>query len=172
MSIYTRSGDNGTTSLYGGKKVLKSDPIVEAYGSLDELSSFTGLALTKLKKGSADSLLIMNIQKDLHEIMSYLAGKKTDLEPLITRIKIFEHKIDKVQLKLPKLNSFILPNGSELACMFHILRTVCRRGERRVVALKKTTRLNLNLIIMYLNRLSDLFFVLGRDYNTDREVII
>jgi len=168
MSIYTRTGDKGTTSLYGGKRVLKSDLRVEAYGSVDELSCFIGLLIIMINN-PVDRRFLTQIQKNLYLIMSVLSGKNTNIQRLEEGVKKLEQKIDLMQNSLPKLNRFILPQGTETSCLFHIARTVCRRSERSVVRFlnKKTIKQFNNLtIIKYLNRLSDLLFVMARKYNT------
>ena len=172
MPIYTKTGDRGTTSLYGGKRLLKSDLQVEAYGSVDELSSLIGLVISKNKKIKK---FLTEVQKDLYQIMGSLGGAKVDLVFIEKRVLYFEKEIDQLTEKLPKISNFILPQGSELSCWFHILRTVCRRTERNVVVLLKNKHsriYDLKSIIQYLNRLSDLFFVLSRHYNNQKEVII
>ncbi len=166
MAIYTKTGDTGITSLFNGKRLPKSSKVFEAYGSVDELSSFIGLVIFKLKEREKKELLT-EIQKDLYLIMVALSGKKIPLIKLDQRVNKFEQIIDDVNTKLPKLNRFILPQGSELTCWFHILRTVCRRVERRVVQFSVD-----NKIVKYLNRLSDLFFVLARYFNQDKELTI
>lgn len=165
MTIYTKTGDDGTTSLFGGKRVLKSDPQVEAYGSVDELTSFLGLVIVKVKDKNQASFLL-GIQRDLYKIMGYLAGAKEDMEPLENKVNKIEQLIDNVSPELPELKRFILPGGTELSAWFHVLRTVCRRAERAVVFYK-----NSEIIIKYLNRLSDLFFVLSRFYNQKQEAV-
>jgi cob(I)alamin adenosyltransferase len=196
MSIYTKTGDKGTTSLTNDKRVLKSDPIIEAGGSLDELNSFIGLVIVKAKEKGIKKLLT-NIQKDMSQIMTILAGKNIILQGLENAVNNFEQIIDNYQTKLPKLDRFILPQGTELSCYFHILRTICRRTERNIVKLKYREKYSfeqahrspaqlgdlrraqkdvferyLFTIIQYLNRLSDLFFILSRWYNKGQEIII
>ena len=166
MSIYTKTGDRGTTSLYGGKRVSKSDIKVEAYGSLDELTSFIGLTIFRLSKNK-DRLLLTSIQKDLQQIMSYLSGARVKLNQLNQKIKFFEQVIDDIDLQQSKLTGFVLPQGTETACWFHVLRTVCRRCERVVIKYFDGLKIenNKSKIYPYLNRLSDLFFSLARKYN-------
>jgi len=170
MSIYTKTGDDGTTSLYGGKRVAKSDPQVIAYGTVDELSSFIGVLLTMLTHTS-HIVLLTTIQKDLHTLSAYLAGKKTNLAFLKKRVQLFEQTIDETQKKLPPLHSFILPQGTQLTSWFHVVRAVCRRAERAIVAIHNKEKAYTQIIV-YVNRLSDLFFVLGRVYNTRKEITI
>lgn len=173
MPIYTKTGDKGQTSLFGGKRLSKADIQIEAYGTVDELTSFLGMITVKIKP-QIDKDFITYIQKDLYTIMGVLAGANSPIESLSERITLFEQKIDELEKKLPKLTRFILPGGTELAAWFHIARTVCRRAERNVVALHTTKQLNdttIILCIQYLNRLSDLLFTLARWYNKKNEII-
>lgn len=164
MPIYTKTGDKGETSLFGGKRINKSHPQVEAYGTVDELTSFIGLVSSKLKN-KYDRLFLIEIQRDLWKIMAALSGAKEDLSNLSKRVLIFEKRIDGLEKKLPKLRRFILPGGTELSSWFQVLRVVCRRAERNVVRLNKES-----VIIQYLNRLSDLFFVMARSYGKGKEI--
>lgn len=155
--------------------MAKSDPAVEAYGSLDELSSFVGLTMAK-GADKKNRNFLTKIQKDLYLIMSILAGEKKEAKGLEERVRKFEQYIDKMQSELPKLTRFILPQGDETASLFHICRAVCRRAERAAVKFydqKKKSTINnqQSAIFKYLNRLSDLFFVLGRVYNKEKETI-
>lgn len=173
MPIYTRTGDRGTTALFGGKRVSKSDLQVEAYGSVDELSSQLGLTISKLKAKS-EKLFLINIQKDLYKIMAFLSGAKVDLSYLDHRVADFEKEIDKIDKKLPKLTRFILPGGTEISSLFHICRTSCRRSERNVIRFSEATSKPAHqqtLVIKYLNRLSDLFFTLARLHSKDKEIL-
>lgn len=166
MSVYTKTGDQGTTSLYRGKRVSKSAPQVEAYGTVDELTSFIGLIITIIKN-KKDRQLLISIQKDLYKIMSCLSGMKIDLLYLTERVLKFENKIDELDKKLARLNKFILPGGTEISAWFNILRVVCRRAERNVVRFDSKI-----IIVKYLNRLSDLLFVLARTYGKNKEVVL
>lgn len=168
MPIYTKTGDRGTTALYGGKRVSKSDIQVEAYGTVDELSSFIGLTASKLGK-IPDREILIGIQKDLYLIMANLSGSKTDLAPLEARISEFEKHIDDMDTVLPKLTKFIIPGGSEESSWFQVLRVLARRAERKVVGLAGD---GYEMPIKYLNRLSDLFFTLARFHNKNREIIL
>jgi len=175
MSIYTKTGDDGLTSVFGGKRVSKSSLQIEALGSLDELNSYLGLVMTKVKDEKGKRLLLM-IQRDLYQIMAVLSGAAKDLKELEGHIKKFEQFMDESGLKLPKLKGFILPTGEETACWFHVLRAITRRAERRVVELFSKSQLpitNYQLpILKYLNRLSDLFFVMARRYNEGEEITV
>lgn len=167
MSIYTKTSDDGMTALYGGKRLLKSDLQVEAYGSIDELTSFIGLVVNKLINRK-DKFFLISLQKDLYQIMAVLSGANIDPKFLFEeKVPTFENKIDELEKKLPKLNKFILPGGTEISSWFHILRVICRRAERNVV------RFNNNIIIVkYLNRLSDLLFVIARTYGKNKEIVL
>ena len=158
MPIYTRTGDDGTTSLFGGKRVLKCEELVDVYGSIDEFNSWMGLINAQLK------IPLSDIQSDLLTIGSRLAGGKLSLQFLVSRITDMEKDIDRMDAKLPKLTNFILPGGSELASQIHITRSICRRVERQTVALSKKQQVD-PVIIKYLNRLSDLLFTLARFIN-------
>lgn len=164
MKIYTRTGDKGETSLYGGKRISKSDLLIEAYGTLDELNSFIGLVANKVNKKERDFLI--TIQKDLYNIMANLSGAKIKI-PLEKKILEFEKEMDGIDKNLPKLNRFIIPGGIELSSWFHILRTICRRAERALV--RASGELT---IIKYVNRLSDLFFMMARGHGQNKEVVL
>lgn len=171
MKIYTKTGDNGETSLFGGRRVVKHDNRVEAYGTVDELSSFIGLTVAYLDPGS-DVVFLTGIQEDLWKIMAFLSGSTTDLDYLKKRVLAFEKKIDTLDSKLPQLRRFILPGGTKNAALFHVCRVVCRRAERRVTALLGTDqKIFLSITIKYLNRLSDLLFVYARWYAKGKEVL-
>jgi cob(I)alamin adenosyltransferase len=171
MKIYTKGGDKGETGLFGGERVPKSSIRIEAYGTIDELNSFTGLAITELRSDEVKELLNL-IQNQLFTVGSDLAApvtektKKYDI-PRVPKefIENAEVQIDKFEEKLEPLKNFILPGGSKAASMLNVCRTICRRAERRVVQLKATEQVGENIII-FLNRLSDLFFVLARYENT------
>lgn len=172
MAVYTKNGDKGKTTLFGGKTILKSDLRVEAYGTVDELSSYIGLLSIKVNK-KKDSNLFILIQKDLYHVMAYLALGNTDLSSLPTHIERFEKTIDSYESVLPRITKFILPQGTELSMHAHICRTICRRAERTVVRFFYSSKKNSGqtLIIPYLNRLSDLLFILARAYNT-KEIVL
>lgn len=162
--IYTRTGDKGKTSLFDGKKVLKSDRKVETYGTIDELNSVIGLASVFIKDKSVLKELA-EIQNDLLEIGSSLAVTDTlPLDQLKNRPEEFEKLIDKLTLKLPPLTQFILPGGGKGGAHLHLARTVTRRAERMVISLAQKEEIDPTLII-YLNRLSDLMFTFARYIN-------
>jgi cob(I)alamin adenosyltransferase len=163
MRIYTKTGDKGETSLFGGKRVLKCEELVDAYGSIDELNSWVGLVVSSLKQTEKKEFL-QKIQADLFTIGGSLAGWETKLSYLPTRVTEMEVEIDAMESTLPELKNFILPGGTEEASLVHLARSICRRVERQVVGLKQKQEVD-ERIITYLNRLSDLFFVLARFIN-------
>lgn len=175
MKIYTKTGDGGTTSLMGGRRVSKADAQVEAYGTLDELNSWLGLVACDLKE--EDETLyqsILQIQSVLFKIGGFysfdFASGKPFRYPFVedTDIAALESLIDRIDAELPPLDNFILPGGTPAACHAHIARTVCRRGERALVGLAdrvdvEATRAH--TAQRYINRLSDFLFVLARYKN-------
>ncbi len=164
MAIYTRTGDKGKTSLFDGKKVLKSDKKVETYGTVDELNSSIGLAIAFIKVSSINKEL-KEIQNDLLEIGSSLAVSYTlPVDQLAKRPEQFEILIDRLTNQMPSLNQFILPGGGKGGAQLHIARTVARRAERRIVDLAQKEEVD-PIIIIYLNRLSDLLFTMARFVN-------
>jgi len=170
MKIYTKTGDKGETGLFGGTRISKNSPRIEAYGTIDELNSYIGLAITELHDSSVKSLL-NKIQNQLFIVGSDLAAPKSteDQKKNIVRIpsefyEEIEKSIDFYEEKLDKLTNFIIPGGSKSAAILHICRTIARRAERRVVALNSLEQINQNIVI-FLNRISDLFFVLSRFEN-------
>jgi cob(I)alamin adenosyltransferase len=166
MSIYTRFGDKGKTSLYGGRTVSKGSLRVDAYGSLDELNSAIGVVLIEIKDPPIKKELLV-IQNDLFEIGASLASsienKKIE-EYLDKRVKDFENQIDNLSEKLPELMNFILPGGGKGGSFLHLARTVCRRAERRVTELSEEEEINRKTLV-YINRLSDLLFTFARFIN-------
>ena len=166
MAIYTRTGDKGTTGLFGGKRVSKASVLIEAAGVIDELTTYVGYVAQAIP-GVETQKSLVEIQKDLYRIMSVVAGANIPIAYLEGRAKDFELNIDRITLKLSNLNSFILPGGTKDASLFHILRVLTRRAERAVVSAKSDA-----IIIQYLNRLSDLFFTLARKYATGKEIKI
>lgn len=165
MKIYTRTGDQGQTSLFGGTRVAKHDPRIEAYGTVDELSSHLGLARAASLPATTAATLA-DVQRDLFEIGAHLASPGTSRFPGVetSRIEALERSIDSMEQELTPLTSFILPGGGQAAAQLHIARTVCRRAERCVVALDDQSDATLSTIA-YLNRLSDYLFVAARFAN-------
>lgn len=162
--IYTKTGDKGKTSLFDGKRVLKSDKKVETYGTVDELNSSIGAASAFIKVRLINKEL-EEIQNDLLEIGSSLAVSKTlPVDQLKNRPVEFEALIDKLTKQLPPLTQFILPGGGKGGALLHVARTVARRAERNVVQLGRYEKID-GIIITYLNRLSDLLFTMARFVN-------
>ena len=168
--VYTKTGDRGKTSLVGGQKVSKSDLRIHAYGEVDELNSIVGIAVEELKLINYDFKHLINVltrvQNDLFNLGTILATKPDDLLPSMPQIssddiKVLENEIDKLNDSLPALNSFVLPGGSRINAYLHLARTVCRRCERISCGLNEIEKLDM-LVISYLNRLSDAFFVWSR----------
>lgn len=166
MKIYTRTGDKGKTSLMGGKRVLKSHPRVESYGTIDELNSVLGIAVVTLPSGEKQlKKELERIQHDLFSIGSYLSDPSAKaIGGLEKRITQFEELIDEQTKTLPALRNFILPGGGKAGAELHHARTVCRRAERHVVALLQKETID-ETVTKYLNRLSDLLFSSARMVN-------
>ena len=164
FKIYTKTGDKGETALFGGKRLPKSDPRIEAYGTVDELNSWMGLLGAAMEPAEQKSQL-QEIQNRLFTIGSMLAAdpsKQLNIPTLSeSHIHFLEGAIDAMEQTLPPLKSFILPGGHPLVAQCHIARCVCRRAERRVVALSAAEAVS-PLVVQYLNRLSDYLFVLSR----------
>ncbi len=191
VKIYTRKGDKGETGLIGGMRVLKSALRVEAYGEVDELNAVLGWIRTKLTNESIRQDLLQ-IQRDLFAVGAQLADPRSGSETGPTghvgqkpvpdsdwgaqktgltegRIRELEGIIDRYDTVLSPLRAFILPGGSEGGALFHLARAVCRRAERRMVALSREEPIS-PLLIPYINRLSDLLFTLARAVNRDAGV--
>lgn len=168
MKIYTRTGDEGETGLFGGGRVPKDHPRVAAYGDVDELNSVIGVARATGPDTLFDDLLA-SIQRDLFSIGGHLATPDpakvaralARAELSAERIALFERTMDEADLELPPLRAFVLPAGTPKAAALHVARTVCRRAERAVVALSHEAEVP-ELFLVYLNRLSDLLFTLAR----------
>lgn len=168
MKIYTRTGDQGTTGLFGGERVPKPHPRIDAYGCVDETNSFIGMV--RVYTGSEEKLLpldtsLSQIQKDLFVLGADLATP-LDAKVAVPRVQAqqithLEHIIDQLDEDLPPLKHFILPGGSATAATLHVARTVCRRAERMVVQLADLEAINEHTAV-YLNRLSDLLFTMAR----------
>jgi len=169
VKIYTKTGDEGETSLFDGARVLKSDARVDAYGEVDELNGCLGVARAA---GVDDDIggVIEAIQKDLFALGARLADPSAKIAARVTKAAItathiehLEQTIDRLEADLPALRRFILPGGSPPGAALHLARTVCRRAERRAVALGAGEVEP--IVIVYLNRLSDLLFVMARAVN-------
>ncbi len=173
MKIYTKTGDDGKTSLIGGERVQKNHPRIEAYGTVDELNSFIGILRAQEIDAHSKDFLI-NIQNNLFTICSLLAADSEKTEKKLPQINqedvsSLEKEIDEMNDKLPEIHSFVLPGGNQVVSYSHIARTICRRAERTIIKLSEEMPVN-NIIIKYLNRLSDFLFVLARKFANDLNV--
>jgi cob(I)alamin adenosyltransferase len=170
VKIYTRTGDQGQTSLFGGARVAKDDPRIEAYGTVDELSSTLGVSRAAWPRSDVDAELHL-VQLDLFDIGAHLASPGTSrfTGPAPSRIAQLESAIDAMETTLTPLKNFILPAGTLAAAHIHVARTVCRRAERLVVALHDNDPATV-ATITYLNRLSDYLFVAARFANAKQGV--
>ena len=170
MKIYTKTGDEGKTSLFDNSRVWKSDERILSYGAVDELNSSIGVALSLELDPEIKDILI-KIQNDLFIVGSDLANPKMSDKKIRTNpemITFLEQKMDLLEPQLEPLTSFILPGGTLLASILHLSRTISRRAETHVVALSRTEEINKDAAI-YLNRLSDLMFILARSINNRKD---
>lgn len=175
MKIYTKTGDKGETGLFGGKRVQKSSVRINAYGTVDELNAAIGVSLCYVENDGVKSVL-RKLQNQLFVVGADLA---TPLEVESTNISIprvseddisgSEKAIDFFDKQLEELRYFILPGGSKSAAQLHIARTICRRAEREIVLLSQQEEINQNIVI-FINRISDLLFVLSRIENKRAEI--
>lgn len=168
MKIYTKSGDKGETSLFGGERVRKDNDRIEAYGTVDELNASIGLAVANIRDSEILKTL-RDVQRELFTVGSDLAtpyDAKNNNVPRVNNefIKNAEETIDLFNCKIPELKAFILPGGTKGAALLHYGRTVCRRAERKVLTLRNKENIG-DKILVYLNRISDLLFVLARYEN-------
>jgi len=170
MKIYTKTGDKGETGLFGGERVSKNSLRIEAYGTLDELNAFIGLSVIEVSDKSIKDILQI-IQNYLFSVGADLSTPNNEKTKKLNVFRApeeyylyIEKEIDNYENKLDELKNFILPGGTKGAALLHICRTIARRAERLVVALDSTVKIGNNIII-FLNRLSDLFFVLARYEN-------
>lgn len=177
MKIYTGTGDSGRTSLFSGERILKNDARIEAYGVVDELNAIVGALMAALPEGPQKSTVraqLSQIQSDLFHVGAWLATttespSAAHLTPLTAEhVQRLENQVDGMQDELEELRSFILPGGHASAGWAHMARTVCRRAERRAVTLtaaQSGSSDQMESVLVYLNRLSDYFFVLARYCN-------
>jgi len=168
VKIYTRTGDAGETSLFDGTRVSKHDPRVETYGDVDELNAWLGLARASRVDPAIDQEIVQ-LQRDLFALGAQLADPADKLAPRVTKAIIadadvtrLEGAIDRLEGELPPLRRFILAGGTPAGAALHVARTVCRRAERRMVALDPPVD---PVLLRYVNRLSDLLFVMARVVN-------
>lgn len=173
--VYTLTGDKGTTSLVGGTRVSKDDVRVEAYGTIDELNANIGLLAHNSKLDDLKDMpeLVRKIQNKLFNIGAYLATENACEDAPVfglseDDVHVLEQKIDEMDAELPPFRGFILPGGSRLSALCDICRTVTRRAERRVITLRHEAPVN-PLVLQYLNRLSDFFFVFARFNNVTHQ---
>ena len=170
--VYTKTGDKGTTSLVGGSRVPKTHIRLEAYGTVDELNSHLGWLNTYLQDES-DRDFILSIQHKLFAIGSHLAPTRKNATEGCQHhnsenVENIEREIDKLDEQLPELCAFIIPGGSRGAAVCHVCRTICRRAERRILALSETCTISPE-VLAFVNRLSDYLFVLSRKINFDEQ---
>lgn len=170
--IYTRTGDRGTTALGNGKRVSKHTPRINAYGTVDELNSVLGMVLASRPPRSLAATLTI-IQNDLFDLGADLCVPQKASEKSGEALRLGSERVDHLELAIDRLNarlkplcSFVLPGGTRVAAWLHLARTVCRRAERDVVGLSQSEPVN-SQVIIYLNRLSDLLFVMARHANRD-----
>lgn len=167
MKIYTKTGDQGETGLFGGPRVRKDHLRIEAYGSVDELNAVLGVVRSHSLPAEIDGLLA-TIQNSLFDVGAELASPDPARMgvPVVgaSHIEAVERAIDQYEAGLPPLKTFILPGGGQAAAQMHLARTVCRRAERRLVSLAGAETIS-DALMIYLNRLSDLLFVLARELN-------
>lgn len=168
--IYTKTGDNGTTSLVGGTRVRKDDPRVEAYGTVDELNSHIGVVAELLRDTDPEHFAwLKTIQEHLFVIQTLLATEDANLLAQLPQlhneaVTLLEQHIDTLTQSLPPLRSFVIPGGSLAAAQCHVARCVCRRAERRITTMNCTN----SIVNQYINRLSDFLFVLAR-FNANQQ---
>jgi cob(I)alamin adenosyltransferase len=168
VKLYTRTGDSGETSLFDGTRVRKADPRVDAYGEVDELNAWLGYVRALEVDGDLDAELLL-IQRDLFALGAQLADPADKIANRVTKAALadddvarLEQLIDKLETEVPPLRRFILAGGTPAGAALHVARTVCRRAERRIVSLPSPAD---PVLLRYVNRLSDLLFVLARAVN-------
>lgn len=176
MKVYTKGGDTGTTSLVGGKRIKKYGVRIEAYGTVDELNSSVGMLASAIQPDMKEWVDFLAVtQNKLFNIGCYLATDNPENKETLpyglgdSDVENMEKAIDEVQSQLPALNNFVLPGGSSQAALADVCRTTTRRAERRVVELAEESYIS-PLVIKYLNRLSDFFFVFARFNNIKRQI--
>lgn len=163
MGFYTKTGDKGQTSLFDNKRVDKDDFRVESYGTIDELNTFLGLSKNYINDKGIFSL-IHGIQRKLFDVGAELATEESSKRPMVIKeedVIFLEKKIDEYTEKIEKPNYFIIPGEGKASAHLHVARTVCRRAERRIITLSKAADIN-PYLIKYINRLSDLIYILSR----------
>lgn len=170
VKIYTKTGDKGKTSLIGGKRVSKASDRLEAYGTVDELIAYIGLVRDhEIDEEKKDFMIwVQDVLMRGGSVLAADMDNYAEMIPLVLpdHIKRIEREIDAITTSLPPLKSFVLPGGSKVVSFLHIARTICRRAERRAVVLKNDDN-NIDLVITFLNRLSDYLFVISRRLSID-----
>lgn len=172
MQIYTKTGDSGETSLYDGKRVKKDDIRVESYGTIDELNSMLGFARNFIDDNQIVEI-VYEIQKELFNVAGELATEDSEkFKGKVTehQIEYLEKTIDEFLGKMPKVDKFIIPGTNKASASLHVARTICRRAERRILTLKKQEYVN-DILIKYVNRLSDTIYALARYLESDLKYI-
>ena len=174
MKVYTKTGDKGSTSLIGGKRVAKNHPRIEAYGTVDELMSFVALLRDQDIDAHTKEFLVEVLDR-LMNCASVLAADcddcKVKIPPILdSDITLIEKEIDAMDAELPPLGSFVLPGGHQAVSLCHVARTICRRSERLAIGVAEHAPIPENLII-FINRLSDYFFVLSRKLAKDLNIV-
>ncbi|WP_182418197.1 cob(I)yrinic acid a,c-diamide adenosyltransferase [Bartonella sp. HY038] len=173
--IYTRTGDDGTTGLVDGSRLRKSNPRIEAYGTIDEANATIGIARLYIEQGSMLDVILLRIQNDFFDLGADLATplrddnlqESHDLRIVAAQVSRIEQEIDVLNQALEPLRSFILPAGSYASAYLHLARTITRRAERAMVGLQEVEAINL-AALHYVNRVSDLLFVAARYANNDK----
>ena len=171
VKIYTKTGDDGTTGLIGNIRVKKSNPRIAAYGAVDELNAALGMILSS-KLGKNIHNLLTKIQNDLFVVGADLANPnlKNKSNRVTSQMVLFlEKEIDRLEEQLPKITFFILPGGDLIASQVHLARAICRRSETYIVKLSEIEKIN-NESLIYINRLSDLLFVIARTINKRKKI--
>ena len=175
MKIYTKGGDRGETSLFGGMRVSKADPRVDAYGEIDELNACLGVARAALDDMDLEQAIVL-IQQELFAVGAQLADPNARIAGRVAKavvtpeaIQRLEQTIDRLEQELPPLRRFILPGGGTAGALLHLARTICRRAERRIVSLGPDAVDAVGIV--YLNRLSDLLFMMARAANRRSGII-
>ncbi|MBU5677267.1 cob(I)yrinic acid a,c-diamide adenosyltransferase [Alkaliphilus sp. MSJ-5] len=172
MRIYTKTGDSGETSLYDGKRVKKDDIRVESYGTIDELNSMLGLARNFIDDKEIVEI-IYRIQRELFNVAGELATENSEKfkgKVAEEQIKYLEETIDSYLEKMPKMDKFIIPGTNKASASLHVARTICRRAERRILTLKKEEYVS-DILIKYVNRLSDTIYALARYLESDLKYV-
>ena len=164
MRLYTKKGDDGTTSLSGDIRVYKTDSRIEFFGAIDELNAFLGFMITDISE-EHDRMVLEQIQRKLFSVCAiFLDASRVENAVSYTDVEFLEKEIDDISVLLPSISDFIIPGGCRLAAHCNICRAVCRRVERRMLSMSQEYNINVE-IRSYINRLSDYLFILSRKLN-------